>query len=72
MHMALMAKPWTRGDLELLPNDGKRYEIIHGELFVSPAPAPRMRISSTGSIASWTPTLTVNGLAERRVAIRLS
>src|ERR1700687_3662777 len=25
-------------DLCLLPNDGKRYEIIDGELFVSPSP----------------------------------
>lgn len=40
MHMALMAKRWTRGDLERLPNDGNRYEVIHGELLVSPAPRP--------------------------------
>ena len=26
---------WTSSDLELLPNDGKRYEIIDGELYVS-------------------------------------
>jgi Uma2 family endonuclease len=28
----------TYDDLCLLPNDGKRYEIIEGELFVTPAP----------------------------------
>jgi len=29
---------WTSADLELLPEDGKRYEIIDGELYVSRAP----------------------------------
>ncbi|MEQ9548083.1 MAG: Uma2 family endonuclease [Coleofasciculus sp. G3-WIS-01] len=29
---------WTVGDLELFPEDGKRYEIIDGELIVTRAP----------------------------------
>jgi Uma2 family endonuclease len=29
---------WTTADLELLPNDGKHYEIINGDLFVTRAP----------------------------------
>ena len=29
---------WTSADLEALPDDGKRYEIIDGELFVSKQP----------------------------------
>lgn len=29
---------WTSRDLELFPDDGKRYEIIDGELFVTRAP----------------------------------
>lgn len=29
---------WTTADLELLPNDGKHYEIIDGDLFVTRAP----------------------------------
>ncbi|MGH3471168.1 MAG: Uma2 family endonuclease [Nocardioidaceae bacterium] len=29
---------WTSADLELLPDDGKRYEIIDGELYVSRMP----------------------------------
>ena len=29
---------WTTSDLELLPDNGDRYEIIDGELFVSKAP----------------------------------
>ena len=28
---------WTTSDLELLPDDGKRYEVIGGELFVTDA-----------------------------------
>lgn len=27
--------PWTSRDLELLPDDGKRYEIVDGELYIS-------------------------------------
>lgn len=30
---------WTADMLDLLPNDGNRYEIVDGELFVTPAPA---------------------------------
>jgi len=29
---------WTTADLELFPDDGKRYEIIDGKLFVTRAP----------------------------------
>lgn len=29
---------WTTADLELFPDDGKRYEIIDGELIVTRAP----------------------------------
>jgi Uma2 family endonuclease len=33
-------KRWTVEDLYSLPDDGNKYEIIHGELFVTPAPMP--------------------------------
>lgn len=29
---------WTIADLELFPDNGNRYEIIDGELFVTKAP----------------------------------
>ena len=29
---------WTSADLELLPDNGNRYEIINGELYVTRAP----------------------------------
>jgi Uma2 family endonuclease len=41
MHMALKIKRWTRGDLEHLPDDGNAYEVVLGELFVTPAPRAR-------------------------------
>jgi Uma2 family endonuclease len=33
--------PFTYEDLRLMPEDGKRYELMEGELFVSPAPSTR-------------------------------
>jgi Uma2 family endonuclease len=41
--MGMSATPvrWTASQLAALPDDGKRYEIIDGQLFVTPAPALR-------------------------------
>ena len=41
MHMPNLERHWTFDDLEELPDDGNRYEIIDGELFVTPAPSLR-------------------------------
>ena len=38
MHMAARPHRWTRADLDRLPDDGNRYEVIDGALFVSPPP----------------------------------
>ncbi len=38
---ALATKEWTAEMLETLPDDGNRYEILDGELYVTPAPAWR-------------------------------
>ncbi len=42
MYMAATTtkKRWTRADLRAIPDDGNRYEIIDGELFVTPSPSP--------------------------------
>lgn len=32
-------RPWTRTDLARLPDDGNRYEVLDGELFVTPQAA---------------------------------
>jgi Uma2 family endonuclease len=33
------AKPFTRADLDAMPDDGHRYELIDGALIVTPAPS---------------------------------
>jgi Uma2 family endonuclease len=35
---ALSERRWTRAEVLALPNDGNRYELVDGELLVSPAP----------------------------------
>ncbi len=35
------ARPFTVDDLEGMPDDGNRYELIDGTLIVSPAPGRR-------------------------------
>jgi Uma2 family endonuclease len=39
MHMPKLDRHWTADDLRELPDDGNRYEVIDGELFVYVAPA---------------------------------
>ena len=39
MHMPTLRRRWTVDDLQNIPDDGNRYEIIDGELFVTPAPS---------------------------------
>ena len=41
MSMAATTKHWTLEELHSLPDDGNKYEVVHGELFVTPAPTPR-------------------------------
>lgn len=38
MAVVLATKRWTLEELHSLPDDGNKYELIHGELFVTPAP----------------------------------
>src|SRR4051812_9887418 len=39
MHMPTLKRRWTADDLRDLPDDGNRYEVIDGELFVTSAPS---------------------------------
>lgn len=41
MAMATVTNKWTAALVRGLPADGQRYEVIHGELFVTPAPSWR-------------------------------
>jgi Uma2 family endonuclease len=40
MLMAPSTSAWTLAELDRLPDDGNTYELIDGELFVTPAPSP--------------------------------
>ena len=44
--MSILTRPLTYEDLEQFPDDGRRYEIVDGELHVAAAPAkPHQRLS---------------------------
>jgi len=45
MSMPTLRRQWTVEDLEDLPEDGNRYEIIDGELFVTPSPTYRHQVA---------------------------
>jgi Uma2 family endonuclease len=38
MGMPQLASPWDRAQVLALPDDGRRYELVDGELLVSPSP----------------------------------
>ena len=40
MLMALATSSWTLAEFDRLPDDGNKYELVDGELFVTPAPSP--------------------------------
>lgn len=39
MHMAQTTDGWTLEELHRLPDDGNKYELVRGELFVTPPPS---------------------------------
>lgn len=39
MVVAIPAKQWTLEELHSLPDDGNKYELVRGQLFVTPPPA---------------------------------
>ncbi len=39
MHMVTRTKRWTLEELHSLPDDGNKYELVRGELFVTPPPS---------------------------------
>lgn len=38
MHRATQLKRWTLEEVHSLPDDGNKYELVHGDLFVTPPP----------------------------------
>jgi Uma2 family endonuclease len=55
---------WTYEEFARLPNDGNRYEVIGGELFVTPAPAPLHQKVLTRLIAALDSFAEAHGLGE--------
>ena len=49
---------WTSGDLEVLHNDGRRYEIIDGDLYVSRQPGYHHQYACTqlSGVSRWPAT----------------
>jgi Uma2 family endonuclease len=41
MEPAPREKRWTLGEMHALPEDGNKYELVYGELWVTPAPTDR-------------------------------
>lgn len=48
MAVLVASQVWTREDLEHLPDDGQRYEIIDGVLVVTPSPLSRHQFVLSG------------------------
>ena len=46
MSMVASAKRWTVEDVLRLPDDGNRYEVVDGELLVTPSPELRHEVAS--------------------------
>ena len=47
MHMSSAVKQWTLEEVHSLPDDGNKYELVRGELFVTPPPTdPHETIAS--------------------------
>jgi Uma2 family endonuclease len=50
MGMPDLAKRWTRDEVLALPDDGNRYELVDGELLVSPSPRPIHQLAVSAGI----------------------
>ena len=53
-------RPFSRADLETMPDDGNRYEIIDGVLLVSAAPRPihqRVSMRLSNAVSGYAPAV---------------
>ncbi len=64
-----VANDYTVADLSDMPEDGKRYELIRGELVVSPVPSVRHWLVVRGLDLALTPYLDSLGLANTLVTV---
>ena len=63
MHVATKTKVWTLEEVHSLPDDGNKYELVRGELFVTPPPGGSTRRFSRACRESWNRTCKASGLA---------
>src|SRR4029450_4850247 len=61
MALTKPAGPWTYDDLSSLPDDGRRYEIIEGELYEMPAPTWEHSTTIMNLIAMLLPVVSAMG-----------
>jgi Uma2 family endonuclease len=59
---ATTAKIWTLDELHSLPDDGNKYELIHGELFVTPPPTDYHETTAARLTRLLDPFVAANGL----------
>jgi Uma2 family endonuclease len=60
--VAASTKVWTFDELHSLPDDGNKYELIHGELFVTPAPSVEHETVAARLSQLLSPYIAANGL----------
>ena len=53
VQMATKVRPWTLEEVHRLPDDGNKYELVRGELFVTAGAHGRSRDDSRPPIESW-------------------
>ncbi|HET7630863.1 MAG TPA: Uma2 family endonuclease [Gemmatimonadaceae bacterium] len=68
MGMAAPYTRWTVDRLRALPDDGRRYEIIEGDLFVTPSPSVRHQRASLALAVRLRAYLAVNRIGEVIIA----
>ena len=62
MLMALSTSEWTLAELDRLPDDGNKYELVDGELFVTPAPSPAHESLASQLLAILVPYVSAQGI----------
>ena len=60
--MATRVKVWTLKELHSLPDDGNKYELVRGELFVTPAPTDEHETIAARLTRLLDPYVAANGL----------
>jgi len=62
MAVATTAKKWTLAELHRLPDDGNKYELVRGELFVTPPPSDAHETINAKLTSILTPYVIEHGL----------